>query len=98
MNACSALASRTHYITGAKNNSECHIGMSRAGLIWLRGVAVFLGILQFWTLRFTVMSDGISYLDIARNYAAGDWKMAVNAYWSPLLSWLMAPMFLIIGP
>lgn len=35
--------------------------------------------------------DGVSYMGIARQYAAGDLGDAVNAYWSPLVSWLMAP-------
>jgi hypothetical protein len=35
--------------------------------------------------------DGISYLSIAQKYLAGDVRDAVNAYWGPLLSWLLAP-------
>jgi len=35
--------------------------------------------------------DGISYMGIARKYAEGDVTDAVNAYWSPMTSWLMAP-------
>jgi hypothetical protein len=33
--------------------------------------------------------DGLSYLDIAREYAKGN--PVVNGLWSPLLSWLIAP-------
>ncbi|UZN01915.1 ArnT family glycosyltransferase [Cellulomonas sp. S1-8] len=36
--------------------------------------------------------DGISYISIARQYAAGHLHDAVNAYWSPLVSWLAAPL------
>ena len=72
--------------------------LPRAARNWLRGIAIFMVLVQFWTLRYTLMSDGISYLDIARNYAAGNWKMAVNAYWSPLLSWLLAPVLFVLGP
>jgi hypothetical protein len=36
--------------------------------------------------------DGISYMSIARQYAEGHSDAAVNAYWSPLVSWLMAPL------
>jgi hypothetical protein len=32
--------------------------------------------------------DGISYISIARQYADGSFDTAVNAYWSPMLSWL----------
>ncbi|WP_456789414.1 ArnT family glycosyltransferase [Cellulomonas sp. P5_C5] len=36
--------------------------------------------------------DGISYISIARQYAGGHLHDAVNAYWSPLISWLAAPL------
>ncbi|GGI05462.1 hypothetical protein GCM10011354_14220 [Egicoccus halophilus] len=36
--------------------------------------------------------DGVSYLDIAEHYLAGRWDVAVNAYWSPLWSWLAVPV------
>jgi len=34
--------------------------------------------------------DSISYLSIAREYSNGDFELAVNAYWSPLISWMLA--------
>ena len=34
-----------------------------------------------------MISDGVSYLDIGDAYFRGDWKAAVNAYWSPVYSW-----------
>lgn len=40
--------------------------------------------------------DGISYLSIAEKYAQGNFTDAINAYWSPLISWLLAP-FLMVG-
>lgn len=36
--------------------------------------------------------DGISYISIAEQYADGYVSDAVNAYWSPLISWLAAPL------
>jgi hypothetical protein len=36
--------------------------------------------------------DVISYLSIGRDYAAGRWAEAVNGYWGPLTSWLLAPL------
>jgi len=33
--------------------------------------------------------DGISYLDIGDAYWRGDWHNAINAYWSPLYSWIL---------
>jgi hypothetical protein len=35
-------------------------------------------------------SDAVSYISIAEKYAAGNFGTAVNAYWSPMISWLMA--------
>ena len=60
-------------------------------------LALILGLLNFWTTRFAVSSDGISYMEIGRKYADGDWKGAVNAYWSPLYSWILAVARLLTG-
>ena len=43
-----------------------------------------------------INADGISYISIARRYLGGDWHGAINAYWGPLLSWLLVP-FLALG-
>ncbi|MBZ5857456.1 hypothetical protein [Flavihumibacter profundi] len=45
----------------------------------------------FSSLKTKINPDGIAYLTIAKNYAHAHWAEAVNAYWSPLLSWLLAP-------
>jgi len=39
--------------------------------------------------------DGASYFSIAEHWAAGDWSHAINGYWSPLISILLAPAFLL---
>ena len=44
-----------------------------------------------WYLH-RVGPDAVSYLTIAQKYRAGDFHNAVNGYWSPLLSWLIAPL------
>ncbi len=49
-------------------------------------------------MRHDVISDGISYLEIAVAYAQGDWWNALNAYWSPLFSWLIAAVLLMLRP
>jgi hypothetical protein len=49
-----------------------------------------LGLLQAWSHRLIVDYDGVSYLDVADNYAHGAWSSAINGYWSPLYSWLLA--------
>lgn len=40
-------------------------------------------------------ADTISYFQIARLYSTGEFNQAINAYWSPLLSWLIAPLLLV---
>ena len=40
--------------------------------------------------------DGIAYLDMAKVYLAHDWHSAINGYWSPLYSWLLALLMGVI--
>lgn len=42
--------------------------------------------------RFNLNPDAIAYLQIARHIAEGKLDLAVNGYWGPLLSWIMAPL------
>ena len=57
-----------------------------------RFVALVLASLQAWAYRFYIEPDGVKYLEIARAYLRRDWTNALNAYWSPLYSWLLAFM------
>lgn len=52
-------------------------------------IAIFLGLLQAAVGRHYVNPDGVSYLDMSDPYWRGDWKMALNSYWSPLYSILI---------
>jgi len=52
-------------------------------------VVLALGARQAWRTRFSMNPDGISYLDIGDAYWRHDWHNAVNAYWSPLYSWIL---------
>jgi hypothetical protein len=62
-------------------------------------VAVVLGALHAWVPRHdAVIGDAISYLDIADAYLRGDWSKAINAYWSPFYSWLLALALLVLKP
>jgi hypothetical protein len=45
-----------------------------------------------------INSDGISYLDVARAYLRHDWSTAVNGYWGPLYSWLLAVVLKVAHP
>jgi hypothetical protein len=40
--------------------------------------------------KYFIDSDGISYLSIAKHYANGNWAYAINGFWSPMISWLLA--------
>jgi len=40
----------------------------------------------------------MSYLDIGDAYFRGDWKSAINAYWSPLYSWCVGLGLYIVRP
>ena len=53
-------------------------------------ITLVAGFLQTWAARFSMTPDGTCYLDIASAYLRGDWHNALNSYWSPLFSWLLA--------
>ena len=59
--------------------------------------AVIVGLIHTLARRWSMNPDGISYLDIADRYAQGDWAAAVNATWSPALSWILAGVFAVFG-
>ena len=61
-------------------------------------VALSLGASQAWATRFTMNPDGISYLDIGDAYWRGDWHNAINAYWSPLYSWILGFFLKVLKP
>lgn len=68
---------------------------------WLRPVfwfiAIALGALQAWE-RWVITEDGLSYLEIGEAYFRGDWKNAINAYWSPLYSWILGFVLHTVRP
>jgi 4-amino-4-deoxy-L-arabinose transferase-like glycosyltransferase len=60
-------------------------------LIVLAGVNWCFQAIWFW--RYcgrNINADAVSYIGIARHLAAGDFKVSVHGYWSPLISWLIA--------
>lgn len=63
---------------------------------WIAAIALAAG--QLWIRRFDIHSDGLSYIEIAEAWATGDWRDAVNPVWSPLYSWLLAPVPLVATP
>jgi len=48
----------------------------------------FYAVSQFRNL---LISDGVSYIQVARYYAKGNLDLAVNSWWSPLFSWMLVP-------
>jgi hypothetical protein len=67
--------------------------------LWLwRVAAVALCGLHAWVARHAINPDGISYLDLADAWRRGAWAEAVNAYWSPLYSWLIAGTLAVFRP
>jgi 4-amino-4-deoxy-L-arabinose transferase-like glycosyltransferase len=61
-------------------------------------VAISLAILQCWERRFQLWDDGVSYLDIGDAYMRGDFRHALNAYWSPMYSWILGIALRIFHP
>jgi hypothetical protein len=69
----------------------------------LWGAALLLGAFDAWYPRFSMSFighylDGVTYIDLASAYARGDWAHALNTYWSPLYSWLLALAFRVLRP
>ncbi len=61
-------------------------------------VTAIAGFAQAWSVRFVINPDGNSYLDIASAYLRGDYVNAVNAYWSPMYSWILAMAIRLLHP
>jgi hypothetical protein len=49
----------------------------------------------FKDFLYQITPDSISYIDIAQHYADRNFYAALNGYWSPLVSWIMALGFKI---
>ena len=62
-------------------------------------VLIIYSILAIYSLRYYLYigGDEISYINIAHAYVIGHGENAINGYWSPLFSWLMAPFMLLFG-
>jgi hypothetical protein len=65
-------------------------------VMWIATITV--GLLQVFAVRFAISGDGNSYLDVASAYLRGDFTNAINAYWSPFYSWLIALVLGVFKP
>lgn len=64
---------------------------------WL--LAAALGFAHAWAdHHYLINADALSYIDIAQAYLRKDWSAAINSYWSPLYSWLIALAFGVVKP
>jgi len=82
-------------VAAARSVRDHHLRLLHS-IFWL--VAITLGLVHAWAGRYEMDTDGISYLDMGDAYLRGDWQMAVNAYWSPLYSWLLGAAMRFIKP
>jgi hypothetical protein len=70
-------------------------------LLWMVSgwcVAIMLGALQAWALRHTLVADSMSYLDMAYALLRGNWRTAINGYWSPLYPGLLCVGLWLLKP
>src|SRR5215475_15698960 len=74
-------------------SNEFYSAKERKLVAPLWALAIVLGLSQAWSGRFYIEPDGVSYIEIAHAYIQRDFGYAVNAYWSPLYSWLLALAF-----
>jgi hypothetical protein len=65
---------------------------------WFWVLASTAGFAQCWSYRYWIESDGVNYLDVACAYLRHDWSAAINSYWSPLYSWLLAGALFVVRP
>lgn len=74
------------------------LGKARVRRVVFWFIVIVLGFVQIWSHRLLVDHDGVAYLDVAENYARGAWSAAINGYYSPLYSWLIALALLLKFP
>jgi len=86
----------TRVAKAAVNSAAIRFQRRISSAFWV--AAVLLGGFQFWISRQTMNTDGISYLDMADAIARGNWRAAVNGYWSPLYPCLLAAGRLLFRP
>ena len=70
--------------------------MKHIYLIITSCVYILVYFLLFNRYRYNIDADGIAYIKQARQYAAGNFQIALNGCWSPLIAWILAP-FIKVG-
>ncbi len=64
--------------------------------IFCTALYLIMAIVLFPHYKYFVDPDGESYTNIAVKYANGNFKDAINGFWSPMISWCIVP-FLLVG-
>jgi len=87
------LAIRPHHFGAGKQVSVLSGRLSTTTVFYLLLTAIIVGfaaanLLRALYLQWSFSIDGLSYLQISRQYAAGEF--VVRGYWAPLISWLAA--------
>ncbi len=69
-----------------------------SNLIFFMALIMYIisAILLFNYYQYIIFSDGLSYIYISQEYVIPSFSNAINGYWSPLFSWMLAP-FLFFG-
>ena len=60
-------------------------------LILILIIYVTIGLFLLVYYQYQINPDGVGYIHIAEEYMGGNFYGSVNAYWGPLLSWLLMP-------
>lgn len=79
-----------------RSRSRVRTAVMRAA-IWASAVALGAASALPAPYRFAT-DDAVSYLDVADAYRHGHWHAAINGYWSPLYSWVLALAGAIVKP
>ncbi len=64
----------------------------------LCALGIALGAAYAYSSRFAMSPDGVEYLDVARAYVRHDWTTAINGWWSPVYSWILAVFLSVFSP
>ena len=63
-------------------------------------ISIFIYVITFFLLfpryQYNIDADGIAYIQQARQYASGNFDIALNGCWSPLIAWILSP-FIYFG-
>ncbi len=79
--------------------SSSRVSPSLLYRLFFWSLALLLGLLQILPHQKDLLfTDGLSYIEIAEAYLRGDWRSAINGYWSPLYSWFLALGLRIFKP